>query len=336
MNNPHEIPLELNIGSLKLKSIVVAAPMAGVTDYVFRQLVRSYSKNSLLMTEMLSSEALRFNKEQKILEHDFIEYPLSFQISGHKPDLMAEGAAKLEKHASVIDINMGCPAPKIVKNFDGVKLMTDLKLASQIITAVRNSIKIPLSVKFRLGWDFNSKNYLEFAKMAEDCGADALIIHGRTRTQMYSGTANWEEIAQVKSSVKIPVIGNGDINSPEKALECLKISGCDGIAIGRAMMSDPTLIYRIENYLQTGENLPFPSIEDRLDIAVLHTKNEIKRLNNELNGIKFMRKFFAQYISGVRNAVKYRGELMGCTKLSEIESIFDEIRNTQLLIKLNT
>ncbi len=141
---------------------------------------------------------------------------------------------------------MGCPAPKIVKNGDGVKLMTDICLASSIIKAVRKAVKIPVTVKCRLGWDFSSKKLYEFAKMVEDCGADGIIIHGRTKSQMYSGKANWEQIGEVKQAVKIPVIGNGDIDSPEKAKECIEISGCDGIAVGRALMGDPGLIGRIE------------------------------------------------------------------------------------------
>ncbi|OGH94417.1 MAG: tRNA dihydrouridine synthase DusB [Candidatus Melainabacteria bacterium GWA2_34_9] len=317
----------LKIGNLQLKSKVVAAPMAGITDTVLRQMIRMFSKDCLLMSEMLSSEALKFNKEQKILLYDKIENPLSFQVSGHKPDLMAEGAKKLEPFAQIIDINMGCPAPKIVKNGDGVKLMTDIPLASSIIKAVRKAVSIPVTVKCRLGWDFSSKNYIEFAKMVENCGADAIIIHGRTKSQMYSGKANWEEIGEVKQAVKIPVIGNGDIDSPEKAKECLEISGCDGIAIGRAIMGDPGLIGRIEKFILTGELTPEPDIKEKLEIALLHCKKEVEHMRNELNGIKFMRKFFACYVTGVRDATTYRADLVRCTKLSEVEEIFEKIRN---------
>jgi len=316
---------QLQIGKLVLKSKIVAAPMAGITDTVLRQMIRMFSKDCLLMSEMLSSEALKFNKEQKILMYNEIETPLSFQISGHKPELMAEGAKKLEQFASIIDINMGCPAPKIVKNGDGAKLMTDMQLASSIIKAVRNAVNIPITVKCRLGWDFNSKNYIEFAKMVEDCGADAIIIHGRTKSQMYSGIANWEEIGEVKQAVKIPVIGNGDIDSPQQAKECLEISGCDGIAIGRGIMGDPGLIGRIEKFLLTGELTPEPDIKERLEIALLHCKKEVEHMNNELNGIKFMRKFFACYVTGIRDATTYRANLVKCTTLSEVEEIFSTI-----------
>lgn len=329
MNNNlliQEENVKLQIGRLKLKSNVIVAPMAGVTDTVLRQIMRMYSKDALLMTEMLSSEALKYNKDQKIIEHNSIEYPLSFQISGHKPDLMAEGAKKLEKFAAIIDINMGCPAPKIIKNFDGVKLMTDLKLASSIIKAVRTAVKIPVTVKCRLGWDFNSKNYIEFAKMAEDCGADGLIVHGRTRSQMYSGKADWNAIGEVKQAVKIPVIGNGDIDSPEKAKECLELSNCDGIAVGRGIMGDPGLIGRIENYILRGILEKKPSTGELLEIALLHAKKEMEFNQSELYGIKFMRKFFASYVRQVKNASAYRGALVKCTKLSEVEEIFNSIK----------
>ena len=316
----------LTIGSLKLKSRVIAAPMAGISDTVLRQMIRIFSKDCLLMTEMISSEALKFNKEQKIIQHNKIEHPLSFQISGHKSDLMAEAAKKLEPFAEILDINMGCPAPKIVKNGDGSKLMTDISLASSIIKAVRNAVSIPVTVKCRLGWDFNSKNYIEFAKMVEDCGADGIIVHARTKSQMYSGKADWNAIAEIKQAIKIPVIGNGDIDSPQKAKECLDLSGCDGIAVGRGIMGDPGLIGRIEHFLLTGELLQEHSLEEKLEIALLHCKKEVEYMNNELNGIKFMRKFFAHYVTEVRNATKYRSDLVRCSTLSEVEAIFQEIK----------
>ena len=325
MNKTDTEQAKLQIGSLKLKSNIVVAPMAGITDTVLRQIIRMYSSDCLLITEMLSSEALKFNREQKILTHDRIEYPLSFQISGHKPELMADGAKMLEPYASVIDINMGCPAPKIIKNFDGAKLMTDLKLASEIIKSVRKVVSIPITVKCRLGWDFNSKNYIEFAKMTEDCGADAIIVHGRTKSQMYSGKADWNAIGEVKEAISIPVIGNGDIDSPEKAKECLELSGCDGVAIGRAIMGDPGIIGRTEHYLATGELLSKPSVEKLLEIALLQCMKEIEFQNSELYGIKFMRKFFSSYVRQVRNATVYRAALVKAEKLSTIEEIFKQI-----------
>lgn len=318
----------LKIGNLELNSKVTLAPMAGVTDTALRQILRLYSKDSLLVSEMVSSEALKFNTDRSIIAYVKEEHPLAFQISGHKPHLMAEAAKQLEDISALIDINMGCPITKIVKNGDGSAHMKDVKLASEIISAVKNSVNLPVTVKFRLGWDFDSKNYLEFAKMAEDSGADAITVHGRTRSQLYSGVADWEAISEIKNIVKIPVIANGDITSPEKAVECLKISKADGIAIGRGILNDVSLIHRIDHYLKTGELLNAVDILTNLDIALLHTRKEIE-LKGEIYGIKFMRKFYAWYIKGIRDAVKYRTALVKIEKLSELETIIEEIRLAQ-------
>jgi len=315
---------KLQIGSLTINSPVVLAPMAGITDKVLRSMVRMFSSDCLLFTEMISSEALFYNNSGEILDHDRSELPLAFQISGHKPELMAHAAKKLEEFASVIDINMGCPAPKIVKNFDGAKLMTDLKLSSSIITAVKNAVDLPVTVKCRLGWDSSSKNHIEFAEMAEDSGADAIIMHGRTRAQQYSGRADWNAIGETKTRVKIPVIANGDIDSPQKALSCLEISGCDGIAVGRGVLGDPGLINRIERYINDREDLPEPSIKQRIELALLHCKKEME-FRGEEAGIKFMRKFFAYYIREIRNAAKYRHDLVRVNRYSDIEQLFFKI-----------
>ena len=315
---------KLNIGPVNLNSKVIAAPMAGITDTVLRQIIRMFSKDCLLMSEMLSSEALRMNTEKSILDHQKIEYPLSFQICGHKPELMAQSAEYLEPMATIIDINMGCPAPKIVRNFDGSRLMTDLNLASDIIRRVKNAVKIPVTVKCRLGWDQDSTNILEFAKMAEDSGADALIVHARTRSQMYSGQADWLAVKKVKEHIKIPVIANGDITSPESALECLNLTNCDGLAIGRGLLGDPGLIYRIEHYLNTGEILLKPDFNKNREIALIHCKKEIE-YRGENHGIKFMRKFFGFYLKGIRGASKYRAELVKLDTFGEVLDLFDTI-----------
>ncbi len=318
----------LNIGSLGLKSKTILAPMAGITDTVLRQLVRKFNPNCLLVTEMLSSEAILMNKqEQNVLKFTEKEYPLSFQVSGHKPDIMSEAVKRIEDKATLIDINMGCPAPKIVKNGDGSKLMTDVRLASSIITAVKNSVKKPVTVKCRLGWDVPSKNHVEFAKMVEDSGADAIIVHGRTRTQMYSGVADWHAIAEVKKAVSIPVIGNGDIDSVESTIECLKISNCDGVAIARGALGDPALFSRIDHYFETGEILPMPSISEKISLLKEHYAMEVA-FRGEINGLRYMRKFYAWYIKKVRNAAKYRFDLVRCDNFADVERILDEIEKT--------
>ncbi len=321
-----KIKKELKIGSAAFDSIVVLAPMAGVTNTVFRQMLRKFSKKSLFLTEMISSEALRMNIKHEIIDFDTLEHPLAFQISGHKPNVMAEAAKILECNSALIDINMGCPVPKIVRNNDGSKLMTDLKTASEIIREVKNSVQIPVTVKCRLGWDNVSKNYLEFAKMAEESGADALTVHGRTRSQMYSGEADWDAIGEIKNILKIPVIGNGDINSPEKALECLEKSNCDAVAVGRGILGNPDLLYRIETYFETGKIPEIISVKDRLDFALLHLEKEIE-YRGEQRAIKFMRKFIAWYLKGIKNVSKYRANFMKCDEMSQISALFDEIKN---------
>lgn len=316
---------KLKIGNINLNSNVVLAPMAGITDTVLRQMIRMFSKDCLLVTEMNSSEALKMNPDKSMLKHEKIEHPLSFQISGHKPELMAEAAQMIEPIATMIEINMGCPAPKIVKNNDGCSLMTNPELASQIISSVKSSVNIPVTVKFRLGWDFSSKNFVEFAKMAENSGADAICIHGRTRSQQYSGKADWKSILHAKKAVKIPVFANGDIDSPEKAKECLEVSECDGIYIGRAVLGDPGLIFRTEHYLNTGELLDKPDVNTRLELALVHCKKEAA-LREEVYGIKFMRKFFPYYIKGIRGASQYRFKLVNASTIEEVQKIFDKIK----------
>ncbi|HSA07673.1 MAG TPA: tRNA dihydrouridine synthase DusB, partial [Candidatus Gastranaerophilales bacterium] len=315
---------KLTIENINFDSCVILAPMAGITDTVLRQVVRLFSAKCLLMSEMISSESLKHNNEKYLLDHEKLEFPLAFQISGHKPEFMAEAAQKLERISTFIDINMGCPAPKIIKNFDGARLMTDLKLASKIITTVKNAVKVPVTVKCRLGWDHDSKNHVEFAKMAETSGANAIIVHGRTRSQMYAGKSDWHAIGEVKNAVNIPVIGNGDIISPETAVEYLDISGCDGIAVGRGILGDPGLIGRIENYIDFGKLEPSPDIKTRLEIALIHCKKQVEHRGEDA-GVKYMRKFFAHYVKNIKNAGKYRFDLVTSESLSEVESIFEKI-----------
>ncbi len=315
----------IKIGNIELKSKVAVAPMAGVTDTVFRQIIRLFSKECLLVTEMISSEALKYNKTNHITDIVECEHPISFQLSGHKPDLMAEAAKRLEEKADIIDINMGCPVAKIVKNTDGSKLMTEPKLASEIIERIKKAVNIPVTVKCRIGWDMNSKNHVEFAQMVQDSGADAIVVHGRTRSQLYSGKADWHAIGEVKQAVDIPVFGNGDITSPEKALECLKISGCDGVAIGRGLLGDPGLLHRVEHAVNTGEIIPPPTIIERLDLAILHGEKEVE-YRSEFHGVKYCRKFFAWYIKGIRDATKYRYDLVRMDSFNDVKDYLTGIK----------
>lgn len=328
---------KVKIGNLILNSNISLAPMAGITDYVLRSLVRKYSKTCLLTTEMISSEALiqenkrrsKASAPEKAIENALIirandHSPISYQLTGHKPKLMSEAAKILEKYADIIDINMGCPVNKVVKGQDGCALMRNPKLASEIVKAVKNSVDRPISVKFRLGYTLDELNFVDFGVKMQEAGADFITIHGRTRSQMYSGNANWELIKQLKQNVDIPVFANGDVNSIESGCKCLEQSGTNGIAIGRGILGNVDLIFRIENYLNTGEKLPSQSLEEKLNVLKLHLNEEIK-LRGEEVGIKFVRKFYPYYINGIKNAAKHRAELVMENDYDKIIKVLDLI-----------
>lgn len=307
-----------------ISSKVMLAPMAGITDYVLRSLIREHSKTCLLTTEMISSEALMQVPETRILLRDESHSPISYQLSGHKPEMMANAAKILEKYADMIDINMGCPVNKVVKGQDGCALMKNPALASDIVKAVKSAVDRPVSVKFRLGYNSEEMNFVEYGVKMQEAGADFITIHGRTRSQFYSGKADWEIIKNLKHNVDIPIFANGDILSIESAIECLEKSGADGIAVGRGVLGDVTLLSRIEHYLLTEEKLPPPSLEEKIETLKNHLAGEIK-LRGEDVGIKFTRKFYPYYISGFQNAAKYRVEVITEENYSKILKILDEI-----------
>lgn len=307
-----------------IKSKVSLAPMAGITDYVLRSLVRRYSKNVLLTTEMISSEALTQVKDVVITKRDENHTPISYQLSGHKPEMIATCAKYLEQFADMVDINMGCPVKKVTGGNDGCALMRNDRLAYDIVEAVKSKVNIPVSVKFRLGFNQDEMNFVEFGGWMQEAGADFITIHGRTRRQMYSGKADWSKIADLKKSVDIPVFANGDVTSIESAEKCMELSGADGVAVGRASIGDASLLYRIEHFFATGERLPEPKLEDKLNDLKTHLNEEIN-LRGEKVGIKFMRKFYPFYINGVKNAAKYRGRLVLIEDYNEIMSALDYI-----------
>ena len=316
--------MKIKIGDLILNSAVSLAPMAGITDYVLRSLIRAHSKTCLLTTEMISSEALiqEFGRKQKNVENELMRRcanhsPIAYQLSGHKPELMARAAKILEPYADIIDINMGCPVNKVVKGQDGCALMKNPQLAYQIVKEIKATVKTPVSVKFRLGYSSEELNFVEFGVKMQEAEADFITIHGRTRSQMYSGKANWEIIKGLKQNVDIPFFANGDVTCLETAIACLEQSGADGIAIGRGVLGDVTLISRIEHYLKTGEKLPPPTLEEKIETLKTHLAEEIK-LRGEDVGIKFTRKFYPYYINCVQNAAKYRAELVLETDYNKI------------------
>ena len=299
--------------STLIQSRVSLAPMAGITDYVLRTLVRRYSNNALLTTEMISSEylaqTLNGRSGVEILKRDENHSPISYQISGHKPEMMRKAAEFLTQYADMIDINMGCPVKKVVGGQDGAALMRTPELAADLVRAVKDGTDKPVSVKFRLGYTASEMNYVEFGQAMQDAGAEFITIHGRTRAQMYTGHADWAKIKALKENVDIPVFANGDITSIEDAIECLELSCADGVAIGRGAIGDPTLIARIEHYLKTGEKLSTPPLEERVEMLKFHLDEEIK-LRGENVAIKFMRKFYPYYLAGFKNAKVLRSKLV--------------------------
>ena len=311
--------MSLRIGNKILKNNIILAPMAGVTDKAFRLITKPFGP-SLMYTEMVSGKGLLYKnkKTQVLLEVLDEEKPTAAQIFGHEPDVMAriaEGA--LSYGAEFIDINMGCPAPKIVNNGDGSALMKNPELASKIIKAVKNAVDVPVTVKFRAGWDSNTINAFEFAKMAESSGADAVTVHGRTREQFYSGKADLEIIKQVKQSVNIPVIGNGDINSRASAKKMLEYTSCDGIMIGRAAQGNPWIFKEITEYIENGRVLPLPSLHERCSVAEKHLKMLVE-FKGEHRGILEGRKHMAWYFKGISGGAKLRNKINQCCTLDEM------------------
>ena len=307
-----------------ISSKVSLAPMAGITDYVLRSLIREHSKTCLLTTEMISSEALTQVKDTDIVKRDENHSPISYQLSGHKPKMIADCAEYLQNFADMIDINMGCPVNKVVKGTDGCALMRNVELAEEIVRTIKAQISIPLSVKFRLGYTFDELNYVEYGQRMQEAGADFITIHGRTRSQMYGGSADWKRIAELKRNVDIPVFANGDVVSIETAERCLEESQADGVAIGRGVLGDPTLIARVETYFQTGKYLSPPTLEEKIAGMRDYLKREIEFRGEDV-GIKFVRKFYPYYINGFTGASKYRGELVLLDNLASINKMLDEI-----------
>ncbi len=317
----------LKIKNLQLENNVLLAPMAGVTDKAFRMIVKPFGPG-LMYTEMVSGKGLFYNSKKTagLLETDGIEKPVATQIFGHEPQVLAAISSKsLESGAELIDINMGCPAPKITGNGDGSALSRDPILAGEIVAAVTEVVDVPVTVKIRKGWDEDSVNAVEMAKIAEQNGAAAITVHGRTRQQFYSGEADLDIIKAVKEAVSIPVIGNGDIVDEESALHMLQYTGCDGIMIGRGAQGNPWIFGQIIHFLKTGEKLPPPTLEERAEKMLEHLELLVA-YKGEYRGIQEARKHMAWYIKGKPGGAKLRELIMQAKTKEEMTQIIRLVR----------
>jgi len=322
----------MKIGNFEPNNKVFLAPMAGVTDKAYRIICREFACG-LVYTEMVSSKGLYYGSERTdlMLDIDDREAPAVVQIFGSEPEIMGEMAAEISKSNKValIDINMGCPAPKITKNCEGSALMKSPELAEKIIRSVVLKSLKPVSVKIRKGWDDNLINAVEFAKMIEHAGASGVAIHGRTRAQMYEGKADWDIIKAVKNAVKIPVIGNGDVVSPESAKELIEYTNCDAIMIGRGALGNPWIFKRVVHYLESGEIQPPPRDDEKIDVALGHLAMNFEFKGKK--GIFEMRKQLAWYIKGMKHATHIKNEINKSESYDEMRNLLLEYKKQLLL-----
>lgn len=314
--------MSLKIGNVLLENNLILAPMAGVTDLPFRLLCKEQGAG-LICTEMVSAKAIYFKNKntESLMEIDERERPVSLQLFGSEPDLMAEIARQIEpRNFDILDINMGCPVPKVVNNGEGSALMKNPKLVHEIVSKVSKAIQKPVTVKIRKGFTEDSVNAVEIAKILEDAGAAAVAVHGRTREQYYSGQADWQIIRKVKEAVSIPVIGNGDVDSPQKAEALVKETGCDGIMIGRAVQGNPWLFSRILHYQQTGELLPGPGMEEIKEMILRHAKMQLEYKGN-YTGMREMRKHVAWYTTGMPHSASVRRMVNEVESYEQLEEL---------------
>lgn len=312
----------LTIGNAELSNPLILAPMAGVTDLPFRLLCKEQGAGLVCM-EMISAKAIAFHNRntKKLMQIDPGERPVSLQLFGSDPDIISEIAREIEEEPfDILDINMGCPVPKIVGNGEGSALMKDPKLVEQIVSKTVRAIKKPVTVKIRKGFDEDHVNAVEIARIAEASGAAAVAVHGRTREQYYSGQADWKIIRQVKEAVKIPVLGNGDVDSPQKAKALFEETGCDGILIGRAARGNPWLFHQIKTYLETGEEEPRPSMEEIRQMMLRHARMQID-YKGDYTGIREMRKHISWYTAGCPHSAKLRAQINSVESLEELKEL---------------
>jgi nifR3 family TIM-barrel protein len=322
------------IGNVDIKNQVVLAPMAGVCNSAFRLTVKEFGAG-LVCAEMVSDKGLIYGNDRtmEMLYIDEREKPLSLQIFGGEKETLVQAAQLVEKHsnADIIDINMGCPVPKITKSEAGARLLLDPNKVYEIVKAVVESVNLPVTVKIRMGWDSEHIFAIENAKAIEAAGAKAIALHGRTRVQMYEGVANWDIIRDVKQVIHIPLIGNGDVKTPQDAKRMLDETGCDAVMIGRAALGNPWMLYQTVRYLETGELILEPTPREKVDVCMLHLDRLIA-IKNENIGVREMRKHAAWYLKGIRGNARVRNAINDCTTRAEMQALLyglvDEIENT--------
>ena len=317
--------MKLRIGNTALDNRVILGPMAGVTDLPFRLLCREQGCG-MAVTEMVSAKAILYHNKNtnELLAVDSQEGPVSVQLFGSDPEIMAEIAVRLEEGPyACIDVNMGCPVPKIVNNGEGSSLMRNPKLAEKILSAMVRAVKKPVTVKFRKGFNEDCVNAVEFAKMAESCGVSMVAVHGRTREQYYSGKADWNIIRQVKEAVKIPVIGNGDIFTPEDAGRMIEETGCDGVMVARGAKGNPWIFKRINRYLETGEVMPNPGMEEIRDMILRHGKM-LAEYKGELTAMREMRGHMAWYTKGMPGSAALRNAINQVETFEGLAALIEE------------
>lgn len=315
---------KLQIGNVTLENNLILAPMAGVTDLPFRLLCKEQGAGLLCM-EMVSAKAILYKNKntEELLTIDPREKPVSLQLFGSDPDIMSEIAKQIEERPfDILDINMGCPVPKVVNNGEGSALLKNPELIREIVTQVSHAVKKPVTAKIRIGFEGYPVDPVEIAKIIEDSGAAAVAVHGRTRQQYYAGEADWDTIRRIKEAVSIPVIGNGDVDSPKKAEKLVRETGCDGVMIGRAVRGNPWIFREMNHYFTTGELLPRPSWEEIKEMILRHTRMQIE-LKGEFTGIREMRKHIAWYTAGMKHSAGLRRDSNLVSSYEELEKLLD-------------
>ena len=313
----------LKIGNVTLDNPLVLAPMAGVTDLPFRLLCKEHGVGLVCM-EMVSAKAIYYKNKntEQLLEIYPQERPVSLQLFGSDADIIAEMATQIEERPfDILDFNMGCPVPKVVNNGEGSALMKNPKLVEEILTKLVRAVKKPVTVKIRKGFDEEHVNAVEIAKIAESCGVAAVAVHGRTRQQYYSGHADWDIIRQVKEAVQIPVIGNGDLHTAEDVCRMKEQTGCDGFMIGRGAQGNPWIFEQILHKLETGEELPRPTVQEVTEMVLRHARLQVE-IKGEYTGMREIRKHAAWYTAGYRNSSKLRGKINEVETIQQLEELF--------------